>query len=119
MIAAADDVAGRAPLPTCFSGNAKKQVMEVKASQLIVAAHGFATGTRVAYDINGQTGVQTSAGAALETSSIYIRKIDANTVELYDTELHAYTTWQVAGRQDFTAVTTGTYGKLVRTCVPF
>ena len=92
-----------------------RQVTAASASQLTVTAHGFEAGNEVTYDISGQTGLQTSAGAALGAGPFYIRKIDANTVELYDTKANPETASGNTGRKAFTAAASGrTYGLLVR-----
>ena len=98
--------------PRLFAPN--RQITAASASQLTATGHGFETGTKVTYDISGQTGLQTFGGAALGAGPFYIRKIALDTVELYDTKANAETASGNTGRKAFTAASGQTYGLLVR-----
>lgn len=66
------------------------------SDQIVIASHGFSTGLRV-----GATS-DTTLPAPLTATNYWVRKIDANTISLFDSAAHAIATSSETGRINIT-----------------
>ena len=70
--------------------------------RITITAHGFVTGDNVVYSKDENT---TALPGLIDTTRYWVRKVDANTIELYDTEANAIASTSITqGRKDLTGV---------------
>jgi len=88
---------------TAFAGDSTK--VNLTTDTITITGHSFKTGDQVYYQKDENT---TALGGLIDNSLYYVRFIDANSIQLFDTWTNATTTTSTTGRKDLTAVSTDT-----------
>ena len=87
-----------------FSGDSTK--VDTTTDRITITAHGLVTGDNVVYSKDENTN---PLPGLIDGTRYWVRKVDANTIELYDTEANAIAATSVTqGRKDLTGVSPDT-----------
>ena len=87
-----------------FSGDSTK--VDITTDRITITAHGLVTGDNVVYSKDENTN---PLPGLIDGTRYWVRKVDANTIELYDTEVNAIAATTVTqGRKDLTGVSPDT-----------